>query len=44
MVGHSGEELIHLFALAMRHDIPAAALKSGVFAFPTFSADGGSLL
>jgi glutathione reductase (NADPH) len=43
MVGHSGEELIHLFALAMRHDIPAAALKSGVFAFPTFSAEVGSL-
>jgi len=26
-----------------RRDIPAAALKSGVFAFPTFSADVGSL-
>ena len=44
MVGHSGEELIHLFALAMRHGITAADLKSSVFAFPTFSADVKSLV
>lgn len=39
LVGHSGEELIHLFALAMRHRISASQLKEGVFAFPTFSSD-----
>lgn len=44
MVGHSGEELIHLFALAMRHGITAADLRSTVFAFPTFSADVKSML
>jgi len=44
LVGHSGEELIHLFALAMRHGITAADLKSTVFAFPTFSADIKSML
>jgi glutathione reductase (NADPH) len=44
MVGHSGEELIHLFALAMRQGITAANLKSSVFAFPTFSADVKSLM
>jgi glutathione reductase (NADPH) len=44
IVGHSGEELIHLFALAMRHGITAAQLKSTVFAFPTFSADIKSLV
>lgn len=44
MVGHSGEELIHLFALAMQHGITAADLKSTVFAFPTFSADIKSML
>ena len=44
IVGHSGEELIHLFALAMRHGITAGDLKSGVFAFPTFSADIKSLV
>jgi glutathione reductase (NADPH) len=44
MVGHSSEELIHLFALAMRHGILADQLKSTVFAFPTFSADVKSLM
>ena len=44
MVGHSGEELIHLFALAMRHGITAADLKSSVFAFPTFAADVKSMV
>lgn len=39
MVGHQGEELIHLFALAMRHGIPASKLKDDMFAFPTFSSD-----
>lgn len=39
VIGHHGEELIHLFALAMRHGITAADLKATLFAFPTFSAD-----
>jgi glutathione reductase (NADPH) len=39
MVGHQGEELIHLFALAMRHNIPASSLKDDLFAFPTFASD-----
>jgi len=39
IVGHHGEELIHLFAMAMRYDIAASALKHDVFAFPTFAAD-----
>jgi glutathione reductase (NADPH) len=44
MVGHQGEELIHLFAMAMAHDITAAGLKDRVFAFPTFSSDVKNLL
>mgnify|MGYP002624364796 CR=1 FL=1 len=44
IVGHQGEELIHLFALAMRHGIAAAGLKDAVYAFPTFSADIKSLV
>jgi len=44
MVGHQGEELIHLFALAMRHGISASDLKSAPYAFPTFSADMKSLV
>ncbi len=43
MVGHQGEDLIHLFALAMRHGIPASQLEESVYAFPTFSADVKSL-
>lgn len=44
IVGHAAEELIHLFALAMRHDITATALRQAVYAFPTFSADIRSML
>jgi glutathione reductase (NADPH) len=39
ILGHGGEELIHIFALAMRHDIPAANVKDLVYGFPTFAAD-----
>ncbi|MFB9979269.1 dihydrolipoyl dehydrogenase family protein [Mesorhizobium kowhaii] len=39
MVGHAGEELIHLFALAMKHGITASQLSDAVYSFPTFSAD-----
>ncbi|RUW73504.1 NAD(P)/FAD-dependent oxidoreductase [Mesorhizobium sp. M1E.F.Ca.ET.063.01.1.1] len=39
LVGHAGEELIHIFALAMKHGIPARALSEMVYGFPTFSAD-----
>ena len=43
MVGHQGEDLIHLFALAMKHGITAGAFKDTLFAFPTFSSDAKSL-
>lgn len=39
IVGHSGEELIHIFALAMKFNITASQLKESPFAFPTFSSD-----
>ena len=44
LVGHHGEELIHLFALAMRHNISAEDLGGEMFAFPTFAADISSLV
>ena len=44
LIGHHGEELIHMFALAMRHGISASALKDTFFAFPTFSADLKSMI
>lgn len=39
MVGHHAEDLIHYFAMAMRHGIAASKLKDDMFAFPTFSSD-----
>ena len=39
MIGHKSEELIHLFAMAMRHGISASSIKDDMFAFPTFSSD-----
>jgi glutathione reductase (NADPH) len=44
IVGHAGEELIHIFALAMRHGITATQLRQTVYGFPTFSADIKSML
>ena len=39
MVGHHGEELIQLFAMAMAHGISATALRDSPTAYPTFSSD-----
>jgi glutathione reductase (NADPH) len=39
IVGHAGEELINLFALAMKFGIKAGQLQDTVYAFPTFAAD-----
>ena len=39
IVGHQSEDIIHLFAMAMRHGISASKLKDDIFAFPTFSSD-----
>ncbi len=39
MVGHRGEDLIHVFSMAMRHGISASKLKDDMFAYPTFSSD-----
>lgn len=44
LVGHRSEELIHLFALAMKHGVTAGQLKKMVFGFPTFAADVKSLV
>ena len=39
ILGHAGEELIHIFAFAMKHDITAGDVKELIYGFPTFSAD-----
>jgi glutathione reductase (NADPH) len=43
ILGHTGEELIHIFALAMKHGIAAGDVKDLIYGFPTFSADIKSL-
>jgi glutathione reductase (NADPH) len=44
LLGHAGEELIHIFGLAMKHGITASAIRDFVYGFPTFSADIRSML
>jgi glutathione reductase (NADPH) len=44
LFGHAGEELIHIFALAIKHDITATEIQDFVYGFPTFSADIKSML
>ena len=43
-VGHTGEELINIFGLAMKHGIKASAIRDFIYAYPTFSADIKSML
>jgi glutathione reductase (NADPH) len=44
LVGHSGEELIHIFAFAMKFGIKAADIRETVYAYPTFSNDIKSMV
>jgi glutathione reductase (NADPH) len=44
ILGHAGEELIHIFALAIKHNIKASDVRDLIYGFPTFSADIKSLL
>ncbi|ARU89640.1 NAD(P)/FAD-dependent oxidoreductase [Pseudomonas sp. M30-35] len=44
ILGHQGEELINLIALAMRFNITRAQLKDQFYAYPTFSSDIKNLL
>ena len=39
LVGHGAEEVIHLFAFAIRHGVTARELAAGVYGYPTFSSD-----
>jgi glutathione reductase (NADPH) len=44
LVGHSGEELINIFALAMAHGLKAGEIKKTIYAYPTFTSDIKNLL
>lgn len=39
ILGHGAAEIVHVFALAIAHGIPAEALRATVFAYPTFASD-----
>jgi len=44
LVGPHAEEVINLFALAIRHDLNADDLKATMFAYPTGASDIGYML
>ena len=44
LIGHRGEDLVQIFALAMRHGITATDLKDSPTAYPTFASDIKNLL
>ena len=44
LVGPHADEVINVFALAIRHDVSAEDLKSTIFAYPTGASDIGSML
>jgi glutathione reductase (NADPH) len=39
LLGHNAEEVINLFAIAIRQGISAIDLKKAVFSYPTNSSD-----
>jgi glutathione reductase (NADPH) len=41
LVGPHADEVINLFALAIRHGLTTADLKSTIFAYPTGASDIG---
>lgn len=44
LVGPHAEDVINLFALAIRHGLTASALKQSMFAYPTGASDIGYML
>lgn len=44
LVGPQAEEVINLFALAIRHDLTARQLKETMFSYPTGASDVGAML
>lgn len=44
LVGPGADEVINLFALAIRHEITATALKGTMFAYPTAASDVGYMV
>ncbi|MDQ8726336.1 NAD(P)/FAD-dependent oxidoreductase [Bradyrhizobium sp. LHD-71] len=43
-VGHSGEELVNIFGLAIAHKLTATQIRDKIYAYPTFTSDIKNLL
>jgi len=39
IIGHGAEEIIHLFAFAIKHGVTAGEMADTIYAYPTFSSD-----
>ena len=39
LIGHGAEEIIHLFAFAIKHGVTASEIADTVYAYPTFASD-----
>ncbi|MBR9826076.1 MAG: NAD(P)/FAD-dependent oxidoreductase, partial [Alphaproteobacteria bacterium] len=44
ILGHHADDLIHVIAFSMKHTVTASAIKSTLFAYPSFSSDLKNLL
>lgn len=44
ILGHHADDLIHVIAFSMKHKVTASAIKSTLFAYPSFSSDLKNLL
>ena len=44
LLGHDAEEIINIFALAIRHGIKAEDLKNMIYAYPTSASDIGHMI
>ena len=44
LLGHNAEEAINIFALAIRHGLKAADLKTMIYAYPTSASDVGYMV
>jgi len=39
LIGHGAEEIVHLFAFAIKHGVTAGEIADTVYAYPTFASD-----
>lgn len=44
LLGHHADDIIHILSFAMKHKVSVSAIKSTIFAYPSFSSDIKNLL